>query len=321
MPLAELSSTSRAAGEPSWHLAAQVGARGPCVPLPATRCLPALADLLDEPVASAKRGSRACAANWNARCARPESKPKLRAAEAYLFDLAEDQKKGLEFSALYDIRALRVLVAGVPDVTRRSASSTPCGHSCRGVRRLHREPQRQSLPVAAHRCDRRRRTCARGADPLARHACARRTRFRRTLAVQGRQRRRREFLTQDRLDAPTSRQPRPVDDDAHCSPVFRTDVIEDRVYLLTPKGQVIDLPRGATVLDFALCDTHRCRLVSRRQGQRAHRALIPARSGDRVEILTARRSNRAATGCPRTTASSIRREAATRFATGSARRP
>jgi len=80
------------------------------------------------------------------------------------------------------------------------------------------------------------------------------------------------------------------DDDAALLAGFRTDVIEDRVYLLTPKGQVLDLPKGATVLDFAyLVHTdvgHRCR------GAKVNGRIVPLTfqpgSGDRIEILTAK---------------------------------
>jgi len=80
----------------------------------------------------------------------------------------------------------------------------------------------------------------------------------------------------------------PADDDAALLAGFRTDVIEDRVYLLTPKGQVIDLPRGATVLDFAYSihtDVgHRCRRA-KVDGRIVPLNFQPA-SGDRIEILT-----------------------------------
>jgi len=67
-----------------------------------------------------------------------------------------------------------------------------------------------------------------------------------------------------------------------------TALIEDRVYVLTPQGQVIDLPHGGTVLDFAYhVHTevgHRCR------GAKVNGRIVPLahapRSGDRVEILT-----------------------------------
>ena len=63
-----------------------------------------------------------------------------------------------------------------------------------------------------------------------------------------------------------------------------------RIYVLTPSGQVIELPRGATPVDFAYAihtDVgHRCR------GAKVNGRMVPLtrplESGDRVEILTAR---------------------------------
>jgi GTP pyrophosphokinase len=78
------------------------------------------------------------------------------------------------------------------------------------------------------------------------------------------------------------------DDDAALLAGFRTDILEDRVYLLTPQGKVMDLPRGATVLDFAYhvhTDVgHRCR-GAKVNGRIVPLHFVPA-SGDRVEILT-----------------------------------
>jgi GTP pyrophosphokinase len=73
---------------------------------------------------------------------------------------------------------------------------------------------------------------------------------------------------------------------------LRTDLVEDRIYLLTPKGEVVDLPRGGTVLDFAYhVHTevgHRCR------GAKVNGRIVPLdfqpNTGDRVEILTAKTS-------------------------------
>ncbi|MES2211556.1 MAG: bifunctional (p)ppGpp synthetase/guanosine-3',5'-bis(diphosphate) 3'-pyrophosphohydrolase, partial [Pseudomonadota bacterium] len=67
----------------------------------------------------------------------------------------------------------------------------------------------------------------------------------------------------------------------------RAEIFDDRVYVFTPKGEVLDLPIGATVLDFAYqVHTelgHRCR------GAKVNGAIVPLHyrlcSGDQIEIL------------------------------------
>lgn len=71
---------------------------------------------------------------------------------------------------------------------------------------------------------------------------------------------------------------------------FRTEIADERVYVITPRGQIIDLPHGATVLDFAYAIHteigHRCR------GAKVNGQIVPLTrvlaSGERVEILTSR---------------------------------
>ncbi len=69
---------------------------------------------------------------------------------------------------------------------------------------------------------------------------------------------------------------------------LQAEVFEDRVYALSPKGEVVDLPRGATPLDFAYhVHTnlgHRCRgaKVNGRMVQLDHKLA----NGDTVEIIT-----------------------------------
>ena len=71
------------------------------------------------------------------------------------------------------------------------------------------------------------------------------------------------------------------------------ELVEDRVYALSPKGEVMDLPAGATPLDFAYhvhtMVGHRCR------GAKVNGRIVPLtyrlRSGDRVEIMTAREAD------------------------------
>jgi len=72
---------------------------------------------------------------------------------------------------------------------------------------------------------------------------------------------------------------------------MRSDVFQDRVYVFTPRGDIIDLPAGSTPIDFAYhvhTDIgHRCR------GARVNGKLVPLyqelKTGDQVEILTAKR--------------------------------
>ncbi|MBB5207050.1 RelA/SpoT family protein [Chiayiivirga flava] len=79
-----------------------------------------------------------------------------------------------------------------------------------------------------------------------------------------------------------------TEEDAALLAGLSTELIEDRIYVLTPQGQVIDLPRGGTVLDFAYhVHTevgHRCR------GAKVNGRIVPLnfapKSGDRIEILT-----------------------------------
>ena len=69
---------------------------------------------------------------------------------------------------------------------------------------------------------------------------------------------------------------------------LRTDVFKDQVYVFTPAGDIVDLPLGATPLDFAYrvhtSIGHRCR------GAKVNDAIVPLdhqlKTGDRVEILT-----------------------------------
>ena len=74
---------------------------------------------------------------------------------------------------------------------------------------------------------------------------------------------------------------------------LRTEIFEDRVYAFTPAGDVVDLPAGATPLDFAYqVHTnigHHCRgaLVNGRMVQLTHQL----RNGDKVEILTAKNAH------------------------------
>lgn len=71
---------------------------------------------------------------------------------------------------------------------------------------------------------------------------------------------------------------------------FKVELFQDRVYVLTPQGRVIDLPKGATPIDFAYA-------VHSNLGHRTKGALVDGaivnlnyqlQNGQRVEILTSK---------------------------------
>ncbi len=85
----------------------------------------------------------------------------------------------------------------------------------------------------------------------------------------------------------------PSDDGVDLLDQIRDDFFEDRVYAVSPKGDVVELPAGATPLDFAYhVHTqvgHRCR------GAKIDGRIVPLtyhiQNGDQVEIITGKQSH------------------------------
>ena len=79
-------------------------------------------------------------------------------------------------------------------------------------------------------------------------------------------------------------------DAAELAEYFKTDLFQDMVYVVTPQGRVVDLPRGSTPVDFAYHLHselgHRCR------GAKVNGQIVPLTyalsNGQRVEIIVAR---------------------------------
>jgi GTP pyrophosphokinase len=71
---------------------------------------------------------------------------------------------------------------------------------------------------------------------------------------------------------------------------FKSEAFQERVYVLTPQGRIIDLPQGSTPLDFAYAVHteigHRCR------GAKIDGRIVPLtyqlKNGEQVEVLTTR---------------------------------
>ena len=231
-----------------------------------------------------------------------EAKQKIRAALAeagvnaqvdgrpkHIFSIWKKmQRKGLDFSELYDIRAIRVLVDDVADCyaalglvhqlwtpvpsefddyiakpkgndyrSLHTAVVGPEGRTLEVQIRTHAMHEHAELGVAAHW---RYKEGGKGEAS-----------FERKVAWM------RQLLEQ-----------REGDDETTLLAGFNTELLEDRIYVLTPRGEVVDLPQGGTVLDFAYhVHTevgHRCR------GAKVNGRIVPLdykpASGDRVEIMT-----------------------------------
>ena len=82
----------------------------------------------------------------------------------------------------------------------------------------------------------------------------------------------------------------PSSDDGDLIDQIHDDVFEDRVYALSPKGDVVEMPAESTPLDFAYhvhtMVGHRCR------GAKVNGRIVPltykVKNGDKIEIITAK---------------------------------
>ncbi len=81
-----------------------------------------------------------------------------------------------------------------------------------------------------------------------------------------------------------------VDDAQEFVDGMKSDVFEDRVYVFTPRGDIIDLPRGSTPIDFAY-HVH-TEIGNRCRGAKVNGKLVPLdyhlQTGDQLVILTAK---------------------------------
>lgn len=251
-----------------------------------------IAGLLDERRVDRERYIRSCIDTLRQALQEAGLRADIAGRPKHIFSIWKKmQRKHLDFDELYDIRALRVLVDEVadcyaalgvvhglwPHVPREfddyiarpkqngyrslhTAVLGPGGKTLEIQIRTHAMHRENELGVAAH------------------------WRYKEGGSADAQFEKRVAWL-RSLLDSRAEDDTRLLDD-------FENALEEDRVYVLTPRGEVVDMPRGATVLDFAYhIHTevgHRCR------GAKVNGRIVPLtfapRSGDRVEILTGKAS-------------------------------
>jgi GTP pyrophosphokinase len=203
------------------------------------------------------------------------------------------QRKQLAFEELFDVRAVRVVVdslaacyAALGVVHGRwpyvpgefdDYIATPKGNGYRSIHTAVIGPQARSVEVQIR---------TREMHEHAELGVAAHWTYKEGGPIDTQYQRRIEWVR--RLLEPEDGTRSAADADRDLIEGMRSELFEDRVYVLTPKGEVIDLPRGATPLDFAYSVHtslgHRCR------GAKANGRIVPLTqvlaSGEVVEIIT-----------------------------------
>jgi GTP pyrophosphokinase len=203
-------------------------------------------------------------------------------------------RKNLAFEQLFDVRAVRIVVASIPEcyaalgVVHGHWSyipgefddyiATPKDNDYRSIHTAVIGPEGKAVEVQIR---------TREMHEQAELGVAAHWRYKEGGARDARDERRIEWVR--RLLEPGEA----ADGDRDFLERVRSELFEDRVYALTPKGEVVDLPRGATPLDFAYhvhTDLgHRCR------GAKVDGRIVPLThalsNGEVVEIITGKLPN------------------------------
>jgi GTP pyrophosphokinase len=202
------------------------------------------------------------------------------------------QHKQLAFEQLFDVRAVRIIVSSVPECYAALGIvhgswpyipgefddyvATPKGNGYRSIHTAVIGPAARSVEVQIR---------TREMHEHAELGVAAHWTYKEGGAPDAQYQRKIEWVR--RLLEPGDGT-RAADADRDLLEGMRTELFADRVYVLTPKGEVVDLPLGATPLDFAYhvhtSLGHRCR------GAKANGRMVPLThtltNGEIVEIIT-----------------------------------
>ncbi len=203
------------------------------------------------------------------------------------------QRKQLAFEQLFDVRAVRLVVASIPECYAALGIvhglwpyipgefddyvATPKGNGYRSIHTAVIGPHGRSVEVQIRTAEMHEHAeLGVAAHWTYKEGGLRDAQYQRKIEWV-----RRLLEPHDGLDVGASA-------DGDLLEGMRTELFADRVYVLTPKGEVLDLPRGATPLDFAYgvhtSLGHRCR------GAKANGRIVPLThtlaNGEVVEIIT-----------------------------------
>jgi GTP pyrophosphokinase len=201
------------------------------------------------------------------------------------------QRKRLPFESLFDVRAVRIIVATVADCYAALGIvhghwtflpgefddyiATPKDNDYRSIHTAVTGPDGRSLEIQIR---------TREMQDQAERGIAAHWRYKEGSARD--QRYERKIDAVRALLAPALAAP----DDPDAFVTASANLFDDRIYAMTPKGQVVDLPRGATPLDFAF-HVH-SDLGQRCRGAKVNGRIVPfdhqLANGDVVEIITGR---------------------------------
>ncbi|MFL6602407.1 MAG: RelA/SpoT family protein [Steroidobacteraceae bacterium] len=200
------------------------------------------------------------------------------------------QRKHLAFDQLFDVRAVRVVVSSIPECYAALGVvhglwhyipgefddyiATPKGNFYRSIHTAVIGPGGKSVEVQIR---------TREMHEHAELGVAAHWTYKEGGARDAQYERKIEWVRKLLEPQDTSGEPSDRDFLEH----MRSELFEDRVYALTPKGEVIDLPRGATPLDFAYqihtSLGHRCK------GAKVNGRIVPLtytlQNGEVVEII------------------------------------
>lgn len=206
------------------------------------------------------------------------------------------QRKGLPFSGLYDIRAVRVLVESVPECYTALGVvhglwqpipgefddyiSHPKANDYRSLHTVVVGPENKGVEIQIRTFE---------MHEFAEFGVAAHWRYKEGGASDAQYEQKIAWLRQ-LLDW---RENMAASDKDDLAAAFKTELFQDTIYVLTPHGRVLSLPDGATPIDFAYAlhsDVgNRCR------GAKVNGQIVPLstplENGQRVEILTAKSGN------------------------------